>query len=116
MRSVTAEDWAFIAGIFDADGTVSRGNRLQARGKTLLWHVGITNKNLELLEWIQERAGGNISTQGKDRGVWQLYWRTLERGGFLMRILPFIIVKRNMALKFLFETYDGESIDVLDKD
>ena len=88
-------DWAFIAGFFDADGTVSK------RTKGNRWHMGITNKNKKLLKWIQKRAGGNICTQGKWRGVYQLYWRKDEKIPVLTSILPFLIIKRDKALECL---------------
>ena len=86
---------AYLAGFFDADGTIWRSS---GHG----WNISITNKNEAVLHWLNQRFGGRITTQG-NKGVYQLYWRVNEMRGVLLDMLPHLIVKRERANRCLWK-------------
>ncbi len=96
---MTEAERAYIAGIFDGEGCVS--HREYSNGPP---HLSITQKDRELLEWIQQKTGvGNIYTQ---RDYWQYHVgnrRDIQR--FIRIIYPYSMVKRAALKKAYYHKY-----------
>lgn len=99
-------DEAYIAGFIDADGwiTIATGT---ARNQV---SVGIVNRDLKVLRWIQSLYGGNLAAKSRPRNregknwsqIYTLNFRTREVGRLLTAILPHLRVKDEQA-KFVLE-------------
>lgn len=82
----------YIAGIIDADGTVTE------------YSIAITSKSKEFLTVLQSLIGGKISPQ---RHNWQLALRRLEQKYILPQIIPYMIYKKERASNFLNTLIEG---------
>lgn len=89
-----SEELAYIAGLFDGEGSVNFGN---ARSTKFI-RIFVTNTNLEILEWLKSIFGGDIKPlssrkSGWKKGYcWRLQWsRAVE---FLSSIEPWSKIKR----------------------
>lgn len=82
-----------MAGIFDADGTVSSINNRYNDTK-----IAITSKHKEFLTLIQELIGGKVSTMGRGREMYQLALRKLERLYIVPQLIPYALLKRARLL------------------
>lgn len=96
-------DLAFFAGLFDAEGYVTMGKKLNYRGSfdyTLA--VGMTNTNLPMIEWVRLICGfGSVVTQGIDqvkRPNHKQYWKWFTTSNKALTVLesiyPYLIVKK----------------------
>jgi len=103
------EKWklAYLAGLIDGEGTIhlrrSRGKRVSY----LKVQVNITNTSKELLDWILLNFGGRFSSRGpnpkirkKRIYIWSIS-RTLDSYLILKAVLPFLLIKKNLAIKAL---------------
>ncbi|SRR5260370_3634758 len=103
----TLTDYAYIAGLLDADGTICM-HRINP-GKS--WEscnfiVDIVNKDLQVLQWVQSLFGGFIrerkyNRKKKEAKNWQVIYDWVAEVStfefFLMSILPFMRIKRRQA-------------------
>jgi len=101
---ITESKWAYLAGILDGEGTIHLNLRSDRGTNSFRWRVNITNTNLELLNWVSERFGGNIyRAKGNDsnpnhRMSYHLNWDAVECVlEVLNGVLPFLIVKKKLA-------------------
>jgi len=95
---------AYLAGLFDGEGSVSMAHRYKGKHKTGgpgTWFqltVVIRNRNRECLELAQELFGGSINVQRfKSKGWADCYrWQAGAKVGiaFLQAINPYVIIKR----------------------
>ena len=92
------EEIAYVAGIFDGEGST---NALFTSRKSPQLHfsVAITQKDTQLLKWIQKRFGGNFQTF-KD-GTSRLTWNSSIANLFLLTVKPYLIVKDLNASELL---------------
>jgi hypothetical protein len=92
-RTPTDVEWAYIAGIFDGEGSFYISNNAQSR-------VQIDQNDCRLLEWITETLGGGGISKPVERRAsrWTL---SPQRAvfEFLCGVLPYLIVKRAKALE-----------------
>lgn len=95
---------AYLAGIFDGEGTVGIYEN-GARGWQ--FQVMITNCDIGLLWWINERISGTISEKTRSKKEWRrgFTWRvTGDRAAdFLKLVQPYSVIKRDqisLALEF----------------
>jgi hypothetical protein len=90
---MTRAEKAYAAGLFDGEGYVSiRTDRRPT--------VRVTNTNIEVLLWLQDRWGGRISLyRERENRIACYYWttRTDETAAFLEDILPYLIIKNGRA-------------------
>ncbi len=103
MGNKQTESWAYIAGLLDGEGSITKA------GYRTHYNVFITNTNLAVLEFVRQIAGGKIqlakkATSGKyaRRGFvythrWYLYGESAAQ--FLRKVAPFLVVKRDIAQK-----------------
>lgn len=91
--------WEYIAGFFDGEGCLSIKNRYKGIG---YWTLGMTQKNIEVLETIQEFLGGGHIYKKSDCDCWsyELYKQQHVRS-ILEKLLPYLIVKYDKALEVI---------------
>lgn len=101
------EQFSYIAGFLDADGTITIAQgRKTKNGRIYIPIVCFYNRNLEVLEWIQKiiKLGKIYSKPRKEinHGLCQvLYLRNQpEMYDFLKMVIPFLRIKKKRA-KFL---------------
>lgn len=95
---------AYVAGLFDAEGSVSPVNN---NGGHLYLLPQITNTSRSVLEAVSRQFGGRIFSKGtvpprRPCFVWRICEGESEE--FFRRILPFLVVKRSaveLSLEFL---------------
>ena len=78
----------YVAGFFDGEGCVSYNGRNYLS-------VQIAGNCYEVINLIQEQFGGSIHTRPNGTNVLQISTRQAE--SFLNAILPFLIVKKEVA-------------------
>jgi hypothetical protein len=89
-------DVAYAAGFFDGEGWISIGKQGRA-AHNLYLIIGVAQKNLSPLLWVQARWGGSMY-YAKSSGVTQLTMSGGRGSRFLQDVLPFLQVKRAAAL------------------
>lgn len=103
MQHLSTIDFAYIAGIVDGEGTITigRGRKNYHYNWTYNAVVGVTNTNLELLNWLRDSTRiGNICQNTKILGSKQGYqWnlRSYEILNFLEYISLFLKIKKEQA-------------------
>lgn len=104
---------AYIAGIFDGEGTIGIRKRFRNyRSMREYWecNVAVANTNEDLMLWLQSRIGGYLSShQHKNPNCKRNYilkLRAYEARHVLPQLLPYLRIKRTQAdvvLAFLFD-------------
>jgi hypothetical protein len=101
-RKPTKEEWAYIAGIFDGEGSLSvqyhtDGQRMSG------YYANIAQQGRTLHEWIQSALGDDHIHKGGMGKVKQMFHfrlcaqrKVLE---FLNGVMPYLIVKKEFALE-----------------
>lgn len=98
-------DLAYLAGLFDGEGTISCSITETKKGnKALHKQLSIFNTNFTLITWIISRFGGTIHSRKRNK-VWkeehQVKW-SAEDGYWLLRaVLPYLVIKREQAELYL---------------
>lgn len=94
---MTDED-AYFAGLFDGEGSVLIV-RQTSRNRFYQLDVKLGNTYVEVVSALQERYGGSIHQtilkSGKSYHTWRL--RSGKAADFLIRVFPFLIIKRTQA-------------------
>jgi len=96
--TLTNEDWAYIAGLFDGEGYISvdRQNTIPAP------KIGITNTDQGVIKWLASKLSYGTISKYKNRGncktKFTFYINKLEaQKDFLQNILPFLKIKQERA-------------------
>lgn len=105
---------AYIAGLIDADGHISmRRNNLGTPWANTAAFMGIVNKDLPTLQWVQSVFGGFVRKRSMDRKspharMWSQTWDWIpDAAGIefaLESVLPYLRIKKRqaeIALEFL---------------
>jgi hypothetical protein len=101
---------AYLAGFMDGEGSFSivktyqikkRVDGSKVKGIRYHLHVKITNTNKQVLDWIVEHFGGQLSNK-KQVCDWKPKWDLTITGNgkmesFILAILPYLIVKKQQA-------------------
>ncbi len=100
LRDMSAEECAWLAGLFDGEGHIGIGRQLSQRSRGV--KIQITNTNRELLEEVQRVTGvGYITTRyresEKHRPTHDWYTSGRNARRILDVISPRLIVKRDKA-------------------
>lgn len=102
VAALKPEDWGYIAGFFDGEGTV----RLDWKpGNYLSCHIVITQKRPAVLRWLHDVFGGHLrfdlrksvvpSSKQYEYGLWAWHLNgTNAPKFFLPKILPYLRVKK----------------------
>src|SRR6266571_4865895 len=69
IKTLSVTDAAYIAGLIDADGTVTMTRKSQPTSATALHMpmVLVVNGNLPLIQWLKETIGGGTAYEVKTR-------------------------------------------------
>lgn len=104
---LTESETAYLAGIIDGEGSlsvaVSWKNKYPIVGVTL----GIRNTDLELIRWIQQKLNSTKwhSERYRNQNLKKVYSISIgcraHLQAVLLRIFPYLIVKRELALQIL---------------
>lgn len=101
---MTEAELAYIAGIVDGEGAICvrfrSGLNLVGSGRYLHFRVDIAQKDRRLIDWLEERIGGNISLR-PTAGVYHLNLGKRASVDLLQRIRPYLVVKGEQADAFL---------------
>jgi len=103
MAAPTEFEWSYLAGILDGEGNIFLQIKSD-RAKTcaLNIRVRIANTDKDLMDWIQEKFGGNLTiSKGRTfhhKIVYQIAWyKQAEVLRILEGVLPYLIVKSWVA-------------------
>ena len=95
----------YLAGLFDGEGYV--GINSWHKGESYGLRCEITNSDVQLLEKIQEKYGGNVLVQGYPQGnrrvCYKINWNARKAKNILEIMYPHLIVKKSqtrLALEF----------------
>jgi hypothetical protein len=96
--NLTEAELAYIAGIIDGEGYIKLSS--------LTGKIGISNTHLGMLEWLKERLGGSICKKSKEvkpnhHQAYELQLSKVRARGLLKLIIPYLIVKKDTAIKFI---------------
>lgn len=93
---------AYMAGIFDGEGSLSITNR---ENHSSYWGLQIGMTNREVLELFQKKLDGHILKEKLEANRKQMYRYQLRNQNriyfFLKEILPYLIVKREKSKEFI---------------
>jgi hypothetical protein len=104
IRNATSEDKAYLAGLFDGEGSVNifKQSRSYMAYSAYFIEISIGNTHEGVLNWVLEKFGGRVAhnsdhrTAGS-RKVWR--WRASSNEAYeiLVAMLPYLIVKKEQA-------------------
>jgi len=103
-------DWAYLAGLFDAEGSFGIFKRRQKGRGAYTSTARISNTDNRVFLWIVPRFGGGFSVtdrkDDKSEGVWTLSEpRGLKgrqtRKDKLLCLIPYLIIKKERAVLFM---------------
>lgn len=106
MTILTKENLAYIAGLFDGEGTLVIGKYPRISQKNLAYraYMAIANTHVPTLQKIKSLIGGKIVEQGIGKSCYSLTLSTNEIRNILSELLPYLSIKKEQAevmLKFL---------------
>lgn len=115
MNQLTETQKAYIAGLFDGEGSIVITYREQSNGsRSVYWHMRINNTFYALHEWLMEALGAGriVRTTGQ---VYAWYMSSHVDIIKLLRVLyPYLIIKKEQAdICFEFDkTYSHEDVHI----
>jgi len=106
LSFISKDNLIYLAGIVDGEGCLYTFSKLNGRGvRYKNYRIIIANNNYKLIEWVAENFGGYIykmkvrSNKHKQSYQWLLDGpRALL---LISELLPYLIVKRDKAIKIL---------------
>lgn len=113
----TKEQFAYLAGLFDAEGSVSI-NRSLKRAVLYQLDVRLSNGDGRIMTWLLRTFGGTLSiSYPKNRlpaGTWRI--PTAHQEHVILAILPYLITKRQRAMVAItWKRSKGCEMDTKDK-
>ena len=102
-QEVTATKLAYIAGLFDGEGTLVVGKYPRGPKGKLAYRgfMSLANTHVPTLQAIKQLLGGRIVEQGIGRQCFSLTWSTNEIRQWLPQLLPFLSIKKVQAEQLL---------------
>jgi hypothetical protein len=106
----TKLDWAYLAGLFDAEGTFGLQKRNAKGNGSYTSYAKISNTDNRVFSWIVPRFGGRFSVMVKehdrDEGAWTLSGSAglqgrKDREEKLLSLVPYLIAKQERAVLFM---------------
>jgi hypothetical protein len=106
----TKLDWAYLAGLFDAEGSFGLQRRNKKGNGSYTSYARISNTDNRVFLWIVPRFGGRFSVTTKehdrDEGAWTLSGVAglkgrKDRENKLLALTPYLIVKKERAVLFM---------------
>ena len=102
------EKWklAYLAGIIDGEGSISFVKSTGSWKGTAV-RVSVKNTDLKLIRWLKDNFGGYIQEDRyglKEHPNWKIRYKwgtdaTLEVLELLKRVFPYLVIKKDLALK-----------------
>ena len=107
IEKMTNEQLAYFAGLLDGEGCIRIGqykNVIGVKSYRGFIQIAMTNKNA--IDWLKENIGGGKYIDYKKNNPNSkvcYYWTVNQKRGkcLIKRALPYLVVKRQQALKFL---------------
>lgn len=99
----TKEDYAYIAGLIDAEGSFSIFKRAKSGNGLYTSTARISNTDGSIFPWLGHRFGGNTSLterDGRDEGCWSMTGQE-QRINTMLAIIPYLVIKKQRAIIFL---------------
>ena len=106
MKALTSEQLAYIAGLFDGEGTLVIG-KYPVKTQVNWAYRGffaIANTHVPTLQYVKSLIGGKIVEQGIGKKCFSLTLSTNEVRNILPELLPYFSIKKEQAevmLKFI---------------
>lgn len=97
--SPTKQDYAYLAGLFDAEGSFSLVKRKVKGNGAYNSLIRISNTDGTVFPWIKARFGGNfcaLNRKQRNEGVWKMTGENREPN--MLGILPYLIIKKQRAV------------------
>lgn len=103
-------DWAYLAGLFDAEGTFGLQKRKQKGHGSYTSYAKISNTDNRVFLWIMPRFGGSFSVMDrkddKDEGAWTLssdrgLQGRKDRENKLLALVPYLVAKQERSIVFM---------------
>jgi len=105
---ITEQDWAYLAGIIDGEGSIILHQNPKDRR---VWgEIQISNTDEELVSWLIIKFGGRlyIASQSRKKShslgkkrIYLLRWNGKLSRDLIPRLLPYLIIKRDKAILLL---------------
>jgi len=112
--SLSPQEWAYLAGILDGEGTVAIYGSGKP-GQIASLSVKVSNTEEELLRWIERRVGGMVysarARKAEHRPVFLWQCGGMLAVDVLKNVLPFLIIKKDralLALEFMVRRFEDE--------
>lgn len=104
--SLTEAEWAYLAGIIDGEASVGIQKSNKLRNPQYVGQITIYNTSMDLMDWIAIRLGNRrVSTsrlyEGQNVPCHQIRITGRRVVAILRAMLPYLIVKRQRALRVL---------------
>jgi hypothetical protein len=106
----TKTDWAYLSGLFDAEGSFAIQKRKSKGQGSYTSYARISNTDNRIFEWIVPRFGGRFSVfkkkDARDEGAWSfseergIQGRKSREKKFLS-FIPYLVAKKDRAVVFL---------------
>ena len=106
----TKLDWAYLAGLFDAEGSFGIQKRKAKSNGAYTSYARISNTDNRVFLWIVPRFGGrfSVTTKKKDKaeGAWTLSGAQglegrKDRETKLLSLVPYLVIKKERAVLFM---------------
>lgn len=112
-RNLSEHEIGYLAGIMDGEGTIhiSRPISRHKDCKSPIYqtYIAVTNTEMKLLQWLQERIGGIIRSIPTDKKsgvirkpIWRWYCPIYRIKEFCALLIPYSIIKRR-EFEIMFE-------------
>ena len=101
---MNSHEWAYLAGLLDADGSVSVRKYKRKDSSTYKYHVEcvISNSDNSLMDWLVTKLGGGVliinkKAPQKHKTVWRWVVTGRKVIPILEKCIPHMIVKKQRA-------------------
>lgn len=104
----TETELAYAAGVIDSDGWIGISKNARPSGTyRYTTHISVVNTSMALMNWLEERFGGNIINQPRvsENHKTTYYWRSSDDSAMevLRQVRPYLVIKTmqaDIAIKF----------------
>jgi len=98
--NVSKEDWSYIAGFVDGEGSLMLSPTPKSKWCPFQPRLRISNTNLDVIKWLQQKIGGFIKTREETNNrkqIWYLVVNGTKLLPVLENMLPYLKVKKKHA-------------------
>jgi len=101
-QTPTKNDFAYLAGLFDAEGSFSIWQKAKRGNGEFESLARISNTDGRIFPWLYARFQGNYCVtlrEDRDEGTWKMNGPNRENN--TLAIIPYLVIKRERAIIFL---------------